>query len=63
MHNAVLQPLQPARRYYYKFGSSFGGWSQVYSFVAPRVAGDSTPFTFLYELLLCIALQLRVTGL
>ena len=48
MHNAVLQPLQPARRYYYKFGSSFGGWSQVYSFLAPRVAGDTTTFTFLY---------------
>jgi hypothetical protein len=37
------------RRYYYSFGSSLGGWSQVYSFVAPRVAGDTTAFTFLYE--------------
>jgi len=48
LHNAVLQPLQPARRYYYRFGSSYGGWSEVYSFIAPRVAGDTTPFTFLY---------------
>ena len=48
MHNAVLQPLQPAHRYYYKFGSSSGGWSQVYSFTAPRVPGDTTSFTFLF---------------
>ena len=47
LHNAVLQPLQPARRYYYKFGSSDGGWSEVFSFMAPRVPGDATPFTFL----------------
>jgi hypothetical protein len=47
MHNAVLQPLQPARRYYYKFGSSAGGWSQVFSFIAPRAPGDTTSFTFL----------------
>ncbi len=47
LHNAVLQPLQPARRYFYKFGSSVGGWSQVYSFLAPRLPGDATPFTFL----------------
>ena len=43
-----MQPLQPAKKYYYKFGSSDGGWSEVYSFVAPRVPGDATPFTFLY---------------
>ena len=51
LHNAILQPLQPARRYFYKFGSSVGGWSQVYSFLAPRLPGDATPFTFLYVLL------------
>jgi hypothetical protein len=56
LHNAVLQPLQPARRYYYRFGSSYGGWSEVYSFIAPRVAGDTTPFTFLYaSVALCCA--------
>jgi hypothetical protein len=47
MHNAVLQPLQPATRYYYKFGSSNSGWSDVYSFISPRVPGDTTPFTYL----------------
>jgi hypothetical protein len=48
LHNAVLQPLQPARRYFYKFGSSDGGWSDVYSFISPRIPGDATPFTFLF---------------
>ncbi len=86
MHNAVLQPLQPARRYccsftshvarhtshvtltrryYYSFGSSLGGWSQVYSFLAPRVAGDTTAFTFLYEqhfAVQCWAASARLTG-
>lgn len=48
LHNAVLQPLLPAHRYYYKFGSSNGGWSEVYSFISPRIPGDTTPFTFLF---------------
>ena len=49
LHHAIMQPLAPAMRVYYAFsaGGVGGSSSPVYSFMAPRAAGDTTPFTFL----------------
>ena len=46
LHHAIMQPITPASRVYYAF-STAGVSGPVYSFTAPRPAGDKTPFTFL----------------
>lgn len=39
LHTAVMTGLQPSSTVYYQVGSPAGGWSQVFSAVAPPAAG------------------------
>lgn len=48
LHNATLGPLKPATRYYYSFGEEGGLMSEVFSFASPRLAGDTSSFSFLF---------------
>jgi len=46
IHDALMTSLQPSTLYFYKFGSSESGWSDIYSFTSPQAPGPDTEIFF-----------------